>query len=201
MLQIGDIVEVTNIRGKSELKYWLGKPLGMSIYIGRQGKVVKIKKEKSYDAVVELDDGYRLGFKESELSIIETPMEDDCMPDDNVIYAQVLLLDNKIENWKICQSKKRGTFDFNANWKRERLSDYTMETIVYKAEEVEVPEGWGFNSYVYNVLGPRWVNQWEYADDYKLGRSREESLEQYINEVRRFEDMVNAPIVFVEQDE
>lgn len=105
------------------------------------------------------------------------------MRNDNIIYAQVLLLDGKIENWKICQDKKNSPLEFKAYWNRERIADYTMETFVFKAEETDVPEGWNFNSYVYNVLGPRWVNQWEYADDYRLGKSAEQTLDDIEKEL------------------
>ena len=50
------------------------------------------------------------------------------MRDDNIIYAQVLLLDNKIEAWKICQDRKSSPYDFKAYWKQDRIDNYTMET-------------------------------------------------------------------------
>lgn len=121
------------------------------------------------------------------------------MRNDNIIYAQVLLLDGKIENWKICQDRKNSPLEFKAYWNRERVNEYTMETIVFKVEEVEVPEGWDFNSYVYNVLGPRWINQWQYADNYKLGRSEEKTLNEWIEEVRSFEESFNGRFKFVGQ--
>lgn len=104
------------------------------------------------------------------------------MPNDNIIYAQVLLLDGKIESWKICQDKKRHPYDFRAYWKQDRLEDYSMKTKIFKAEEVEITEGWTFNSYVYNVLGPEWINQWDYADDYRGSRARVETLDEIIED-------------------
>ena len=95
---------------------------------------------------------------------------------ENVIYAQVLLLDGKIESWKICQSKKNHPYDFKAYWKQDRVNDYTMETKTFRKEEIIVPDGWNFNSYVYNVLGVRFINQYEYADDYKLAKAIEKTL-------------------------
>ncbi len=105
------------------------------------------------------------------------------MPDENIIYAQVLLLDGKIENWKICQSRKDSPLDFKAYWKSDRINDYTMETKVFKKNEIKIEEGWNFNSYVYNVLGPQWINQFEYADDYKLGRCNVSTLEDYLEDL------------------
>lgn len=121
------------------------------------------------------------------------------MRDENTIYAQVLLLDGKIENWKICQDKKSSPLDFKARWKRERLDEYTMETTVFKAEEVNVPDEWSFNSYVYNVLGPRWVNQWQYADDYRLGKSSEKTLEEVEEERESFNRAFGGRFEFVDQ--
>lgn len=109
------------------------------------------------------------------------------MYDDNIIYAQVLLLDNKIESWKICQSEKRSPLDFKAYWKRDRINDYTMDTKVFKEDEVEVPDGWNFNSYVYNVLGVRFVNQYEYADDYRCSKAKESTLEEHDEFLKSFE--------------
>lgn len=113
------------------------------------------------------------------------------MRDDNIIYAQVLLLDGKIENWKICQDKKNYPLEFKAYWKKERVNDYTMETFIFKAEETDVPKGWNFNSYVYNVLAPRWINQWEYADDYRLGRSMEKTLDELKEELESLNKSIN----------
>ncbi len=105
------------------------------------------------------------------------------MRDDSIIYAQVLLLDGKIENWKICQDMKRDVHDWKAYWKMNRLNDYTMETRIFKEEEIDIPNGWNFNQYVYGVLASRWINSWSYADDYKLCRCEEEkTLEETIKE-------------------
>lgn len=105
------------------------------------------------------------------------------MRDDSIIYAQVLLLDGKIENWKICQDKKRDIYDWKAYWKRDRLNDYTMETRVFKEEEIAIPSGWTFNQYIYGVLGKRWINSWSYADDYKFCKcDKEQTLEEIIEE-------------------
>ena len=111
------------------------------------------------------------------------------MADDNIIYAQVLLLDGKIENWKICQDKKDSPYDFKAYWKRDRLNDYTMETKIFRKDETIVPDGWNFNSYIYNVLGIRFINQYEYADDYKLSKAVEKTLKE-VNE--EYEELNNA---------
>lgn len=102
------------------------------------------------------------------------------MYDENIIYAQVLLLDEKIEAWKICQSAKSNPMEFKAFWKMQRLRDYTMDTKVFKAEETEIPEGWTFNSYVYEVLAPRWINKYPYADDLKGVKAEEMSLNEIL---------------------
>jgi hypothetical protein len=93
------------------------------------------------------------------------------MPNNNIIYAQVLLLDNKIENWKICQDKKHEIYDWKAYWKRERMNDYTMETRIFENDDViNDPEGTMFNRRVYAYEAPLWINRWKYADDYHLSK-------------------------------
>lgn len=70
-MQVGDKVEITNIRGNYEPKIINGKVVGMSVYIGEAGIIRSISENKCFDAVVEFPDGDRLGFKESELKIIK----------------------------------------------------------------------------------------------------------------------------------
>lgn len=111
------------------------------------------------------------------------------MHDDSVIYAQVLLLDNKIEGWKICQSMKQSPYDFKAYWKLDRIKDYTMDTNVFNENDVDVPDGWNFNSYVYNVLGVRFINQYEYADDYRGCKAVESTVDEVI---KANEDLMKA---------
>lgn len=108
---------------------------------------------------------------------------------ENIIYAQVLLLDNKIESWKICQSKKHSPYDFKAFWKMERIKDYTMETVIFEKEKTNVEEGWDFNTYVYEVLAPQWINQWEYADDYKGGEATIKTMDEVIAERKQLSEI------------
>lgn len=103
------------------------------------------------------------------------------MPDDKIIYAQVLLLDGRIEGWRICQDKNHHPFEFKAYWKSDRLEDYCMETRIFKEEEVEIGKGCTFNSNVYNVLGPKWINQWDYADSYRGSHARVKTLDEVID--------------------
>ena len=108
------------------------------------------------------------------------------MANDNIIYAQVLLLDNKIESWKICQDKKYSPYDFKAYWKNDRIEDYTMETYIFNKNKVNIAIGWDFNSYVYNVLAPRWINQWEYTEDYHGSKAKESSLDEHEEFLKEF---------------
>lgn len=109
------------------------------------------------------------------------------MYNDSIIYAQVLLLDSKIEAWKICQSQKNSPYDFKAYWKRDRMNDYTMDTFVFVEEETTVDDGWTFNSYVYEVLAPEWINKWEYADDYKGSKATVRTMDEVKEEMKQFE--------------
>lgn len=70
-MQIGDKVEITNIRGNYEPKILNGKAIGMSIFIGEQGIVRSITENQCFEAVIEFSNGDSLGFKESELKIIK----------------------------------------------------------------------------------------------------------------------------------
>lgn len=99
---------------------------------------------------------------------------------DDVIYAQVLLLDNKIETWKICQCRKESVYDFKAYWKKDRLDDYKMKTMVFYENETDIEDGWNFNQYVYNVLAPKWINQWKYAEDYHGSKASISTLQDQI---------------------
>lgn len=114
------------------------------------------------------------------------------MPNDNIIYAQVLLLDNKIENFKICQDKKSGVYDWKAYWKQDRLNDYTMETKVFENDDIiNDPEGKLFNRKVYSYLAPQWINQWDYADDYRLCKCRIMTLEESEKEERELMESIS----------
>jgi hypothetical protein len=113
------------------------------------------------------------------------------MHDDNKIYAQVLLLDNKIENWKICQDMKYGVYDWKAYWKSNRMNDYTMETEVFYNDDIENdPEGKLFNRKVYAALAPQWINQWEYADDYKLQKCKIQTVEEAEEDERNLMEQI-----------
>ena len=110
------------------------------------------------------------------------------MYNDGLIYAQVLLLDNKIEAWKICQDQKRSPYDFKAYWKQDRINDYTVDTFVFAEEETYIEDGWTFNSYVYDVLAPEWINQWEYASDYKGSKAKPKTLDEVVNDMKQLEN-------------
>lgn len=119
------------------------------------------------------------------------------MRDDNIIYAQVLLLDNKIEAWKICQDRKSSPYDFKAYWKQDRIDNYTMETYIFYKCKVAVAIGWDFNSYVYNVLAPRWINQWEYAEDYRGSKAKESSLDEHNDFIKEFNKAFGGRFEFI----
>lgn len=119
------------------------------------------------------------------------------MYNDGIIYAQVLLLDNKIEAWKICQTQKRSPYDFKACWKQNRFDDYTMDTFCFLKEETYIEDGWNFNSYVYGVIAPEWINQWEYADDYKGSKATVQNLEEAIEDMQKFEDALNGEFCMI----
>ena len=119
------------------------------------------------------------------------------MYNDGLIYAQVLLLDNKIEAWKICQSQKRNPYDFKAYWKQDRMKNYTMDTFVFAEEETYVEDGWTFNSYVYEVLAPKWINEWEYATDYKGSKATIKTLDEVAENMKGLENVFGGRYQFI----
>ena len=121
------------------------------------------------------------------------------MHDDNIIYAQVLLLDNKIESWKICQDQKRSPYEFKAYWKHDRIKDYSMETYIFYKDKVAVAIGWDFNQYVYNVLAPRWINQWEYVEDYHGSKAKESSIDEHKEFLSQLSKAFGERVEFVRQ--
>lgn len=99
------------------------------------------------------------------------------------IYAQVLLLDNKIEAYNIGINPKNSAYDFCTYWKTNKIKDYCMETICFDKKSVEVEDGWDFNFYVFNVLAPKWINQWEYSDEYRGNKAVVKTLEETKEEI------------------
>lgn len=80
----------------------------------------------------------------------------------HMVYASVLLLDGKIENWKIGGYRKDVPLEWTNYWKMDRIDDYCCFS---KAFEVNTPEE---HNRVFNELGHEWFKQWPHADDFKL---------------------------------
>ncbi|XEC97028.1 hypothetical protein AB6A23_11085 [Paenibacillus tarimensis] len=77
------------------------------------------------------------------------------------LYASVLLLDGKIESWKVVNYPKEAPSDFKAYWKLDRLKDYTAETKSWTVNNLEE------HNDVFQRLAPEWFTQWRHADDYR----------------------------------
>lgn|GEM_PF-2323813 len=76
------------------------------------------------------------------------------------VYASVLLLDGKIENWKIGGSPKKHAGDWSNFWKLDRINDYTVqftEFVVNNDKE---------HNEAFEKLAPEWLKQWLIADDF-----------------------------------
>lgn len=76
------------------------------------------------------------------------------------VYASVLLLDGKIENWKVSGNSKKMPGDWSSFWKLDRLNDYKVqftEFVVNNAKE---------HNEVFEKLAPKWFGQWPIADDF-----------------------------------
>jgi hypothetical protein len=76
------------------------------------------------------------------------------------LFASVLLLDGKIESWKVVNYPKKHPFDFKADWKRDRLNDYTCQWTEFVANDAEE------HNRIFQELAPAWFKQWPHADDY-----------------------------------
>lgn len=80
------------------------------------------------------------------------------------VYASVLLLDNKIESWKVVNYPKKHPGDFKAYWKWDRLNDYVCkfkEFVCHNEEEHQL---------AFTKWASEYFSQWELADDYCGGR-------------------------------
>ena len=75
------------------------------------------------------------------------------------VYASVLLLDGKIEGWKVGNPPKTEPLDFKAYWKRDRLADYRAEFIGFTVNNDKEHDD------AFRKLSPEWFKQWELADD------------------------------------
>jgi hypothetical protein len=81
------------------------------------------------------------------------------------VYASVLLLDNKIENWKVGGHPKRDPGEFSGFWKRDRLSDYSSEYTEFIVNNEDE------HRKAFEELAPEWFKQWEHANDYRLAKA------------------------------
>lgn len=79
-----------------------------------------------------------------------------------VIYAYAILLDNKIETWKITRSDMNSVYEFKGLWKMDRISEYKLEKTHWICENTDE---------VFNKLAPDWFRKWEHATDYSLCRA------------------------------
>lgn len=79
-----------------------------------------------------------------------------------VVYGYAILLDNKIENWKVTCNNRHSVYEFSGYWKNDRLKDYRLEKVCWMCKNI--------NEYnrAFNVLAPRFFSSWKHADDYRL---------------------------------
>ena len=82
-----------------------------------------------------------------------------------VVYAYAILLDNKIENWKVTSANRNSIYNFGGIWKVKRLNDYKLQKVCWVCNTVDE------RNKVFNELAPKWFKTWKHADDYKLMRA------------------------------
>jgi hypothetical protein len=78
------------------------------------------------------------------------------------IYASVLLLDNKIEGWKVGQRYWTFPQEAKAYWKMHRINDYTSHWQLWTVNNSDE------HNRVFSELSTEWYRQWELADDFQL---------------------------------
>lgn len=83
------------------------------------------------------------------------------------IFASVLLLDGKIENWKVVNYPKKSPGDFSGYWKLDRLNDYTSEWKEFICNNDEE------HHKAFTRWSAEWFRQWPLADDFMGGRPYE----------------------------
>lgn len=76
------------------------------------------------------------------------------------LYASVLLLDGKIETWKVGQHPRETPGVFSAFWKIDRLKDYTAQTQKWTVNNSQE------HNDVFAVHAPAWFRQWPHSEDY-----------------------------------
>lgn len=80
----------------------------------------------------------------------------------------MLLLDGKIESWKVANYPKSTSGEFKAFWKCDRLGDYNAKTNCWTVSNPQE------NHEVFQKLAPEWFAQWKHADDYSGFRAYNE---------------------------
>ena len=80
------------------------------------------------------------------------------------IYASVLLLDNKIDNWKVGQYEWKDMGNITNYWKIDRINDYTVKTTFWEVNSSEE------HNLIFTKLSSEWFKQWELADDFMGGK-------------------------------
>lgn len=83
----------------------------------------------------------------------------------HMLYVSVLLLDNKIENWKVGNYHWDNPYMVKAYWKPDRLNDYKVQWIGYCCKNDEE------HNKVFTELAPKWLRAWKHARDYRLSRA------------------------------
>ena len=87
------------------------------------------------------------------------------------IFASVLLLDNKIEGWKVGNRRWESPVEAKALWKMDRLKDYQVQSMGWDVYSIEA------HNEVFSVHSKNFFKQWEIADDFRLTPPYEEEEE------------------------
>ena len=103
----------------------------------------------------------------------------------HTVYASVLLLDNKIINWKIGDRRWTDIFSMTRRIRRDRpfnINDYTGETVESIGFEVNNSDE---HDHAFAVLAKEWFKNWEVHPNHEGGPAYREPR-NYWNEARQF---------------
>ena len=82
-----------------------------------------------------------------------------------MIYAYAILLDNKIENWKVSKRNRKSVYYFCTYWKFDRINDYKLQKTGWLCKNNEDVIK------VFEELAPKWLKTWKHAGNYVLNRA------------------------------
>ncbi|MDP4158201.1 MAG: hypothetical protein Q8911_00355 [Bacillota bacterium] len=92
------------------------------------------------------------------------------------VFASVLLLDGKIENWKIGGHPKKHAGDWSNFWKLDRINDYTVEHTEFIVNNQKE------HNESFERLAPEWFKKWQIASEFIGSKPYREDVKRLIKD-------------------